>query len=196
VSVVFAFCKLGRVSLFLILVSVIAPTLAVLLLAWLVGGVAEWVLFYRTFVQKSAALSYPILFQDGAWYRYLVDFTLLSPCVLALALGSLFQVREESKPDIFWALFIGVSYVAMSSVPYGMSLRFAAYWDLPLRWLAVSQVIQLTRRIGKERPVFISVTVLAAVVAIDLFQYWRYFVHGQIYDPVSFQLLRASRLIK
>ena len=32
--------------------------------------------------------------------------------------------------------------------------------------------------------------------AIDLFQYWRYFVHGQIYDPVSFQLLRASRLIK
>jgi hypothetical protein len=196
VSVVFAFCKLGQVSLHLILVSVIAPTLAALLLAWLVGGVTEWISFYRAFMQKSAALSYVILVQDGAWYRYLVDFMLLSPCVLALALGSLFRIREESKPDIFWALFLGVSYISMSSVPYGMSLRFAAYWDLPIRWLAVSQVLQLTRRIGKERSVFLLIAVLAALIAIDLFQYWRYFVHGQIYDPVSFQLLRASKLVK
>ena len=193
VSVVFAFRKL---SFLLILVSVIAPMLAVLLLAGLVGGVAEWISFYRAFAQKSAALSYVILYQDGAWYRYLVDFTLLSPCIVVLAVGSLFRIRQESKPDIFWALFLGVSYVTMSSVPYGMSLRFAAYWDVPLRWLAVSQVIHLTRRIGKERPLFISVTILAILIAIDLFQYWRYFVHGQIYDPVSFQLLRASKLVK
>jgi hypothetical protein len=32
--------------------------------------------------------------------------------------------------------------------------------------------------------------------AVDLFQYWRYFMHGEIYDPVSFQLLHAAKLIK
>ena len=32
--------------------------------------------------------------------------------------------------------------------------------------------------------------------AKDLFEYWRHFVHGGIYDPVTFELLRASKLIK
>jgi hypothetical protein len=196
VIVLFAALKLGRVSLPLVLATVIAPALAVLVLASLVGGIGEWISFYREYMQKSAALPYVILFQDGAWYRYLVDLTLLSPCVVAFAFSSVFQLRQESKVDVFWAIFLGASYIVMSMVPYGMSLRFAAYWDLPLRWLAVSQVIRFADRFRKEKSVLILVTVSMALVAIDLFQYWRYFVDGQIYDPVSFQLLRASHLIK
>ena len=33
--------------------------IAVLTLAALVGGLGEWIWFYRMFVQKSATLSYP-----------------------------------------------------------------------------------------------------------------------------------------
>ena len=196
VSIVFASFKLGRGSVFLFVVSFLAPALAVLTLAALVGGIGEWISFYRMFVQKSAALSYPILFQDGAWYRYLIDFTLLSPLVTVLALGALFQIDRESRPDVFWALFLGASYGLMSAVPYGMSLRFAAYWDLPLRWLALSQVLQMAKKPPRIRPLFALAGVILILAAVDLFQYWRYFVHAQIYDPVSFQLLRASRLIK
>ncbi|HEX4662164.1 MAG TPA: hypothetical protein VH144_00960, partial [Candidatus Saccharimonadales bacterium] len=148
------------------------------------------------FESKSRTNPYSILAQDGAWFRYLVDFILVSPLIVAFALGAIFQLRRKDRADVFLAVFLALSFVGMSSISYGMSLRYAAYWDLPLRWLAVSQVIQLTRRFGKERAVFISVTILTILVVIDLFQYWRYFVHGQIYDPVSFQLLRASRLIK
>ena len=196
VMAAFAFYELGRLSLPLVLVSVIAPALAVMCLALLAGGVGEWIAFYRSFVQKSATLSYPIRFQDGPWYRYLVDFTLLSPCVVALALGALFQLRKESKPDIFWSLFLGVSFAAMSSVPYGMSLRFAAYWDFPLRWLAASQLLQVSRGFERRWALALLTCSILFLVSVDLFQYWRYFVHGAIYDPVTFQLLHASKLIK
>jgi 4-amino-4-deoxy-L-arabinose transferase-like glycosyltransferase len=196
VLVVFAICRLGRPSLALILMSAIAPALAVAVLAGLVGGVREWIAFYSMFIQKSRLLPYPIRFQDGAWYRYLVDFTLLSPCVVALVFGALFQLKKESKPEIFWSLFLGASFVVMSSVPYGMSLRFAAYWDFPLRWLAASQVLQLARKFPRIGPAIPRTVVILILAAIDLFQYWRYFVHGGIYDPVSFHLLHASKLIK
>jgi len=31
---------------------------------------------------------------------------------------------------------------------------------------------------------------------VDLFQYWRYFVHAGIYDPVTFKLIYASKLFQ
>jgi hypothetical protein len=196
VLVIFAVCKLGRASLALIIVTVLAPALAVLVLAGFAGGIREWIAFYSMFIQKSRLLPYPIRFQDGAWYRYLVDFTLLSPCIVALAIGRIFQLEKKSAPDIFWSVFLGVSFVVMSSVPYGMSLRFAAYWDFPLRWLAASQALQLARKFPRIGPVILETVVVLILGAVDLFQYWRYFVHGGIYDPVSFQLLHASKLIK
>jgi len=77
-----------------------------------------------------------------------------------------------------------------------MSPRFAVYWDVPLRWLAASQLLQLGPRFPRlKKPIMLFALVLV-LGAIDLFQYWRYFAHGGIYDPVSFQLLHAAKLIK
>jgi 4-amino-4-deoxy-L-arabinose transferase-like glycosyltransferase len=196
VLVIFAVCKLGRATLALIVVTAVAPALAVLVLAGFVGGIREWIAFYDMFIQKSRLLPYPIRFQDGAWYRYLIDFTLLSPCVVAFATGRIFQLERKSAPDIFWSIFLGISFVMMSSVPYGMSLRFAAYWDIPLRWLAASQISHLAGRFRRINPVFTATAVILILAVVDLFQYWRYFVNAGIYDPVSFQLLHASQLIK
>ncbi len=170
VSIVFALCKLGRLNWPLVFVSVIAPGLAVLFLAMLVGGVGEWISFYRAFVQKSATLSYAARLQDGAWYRYLVDFTLLSPLIIALAFGALFQIKKESKPDIFWSVFLGASFIAMSSIPHGMSLRFAAYWDVPLRWLAASQVLLLADRFPRIKTWTILIGLVLILTTVDLLQ--------------------------
>jgi len=196
VSIVFAVARFGRVGWPLVFVSLIGPATAILFLSMLLGGIGEWISFYRSFVAKSATLPYPIKFQDGAWYRYLVDFTLLSPAIVALFFGALFQLRKESKPDIFWAVFLGTSFIGMSSVPFGMSLRFAAYWDVPLRWLATSQLLLLRARFPRLKMPVVFCALMLFLGGLELFQYWRYFVHGAIYDPVSFELLHASKLIK
>ncbi len=196
VLIVSTLLKFNRANSALVLVTMLAPALAVTVLAVFVGGIDKWIAFYRMYVTKSELLAYPVRFQDGAWYRYLVDFMLLSPCIMILAIGRVFQLDAKSRPEIFWSIFLAFSFVAMSSVRYGMSLRFAAYWDLPLRWLAASQVLCLARRFPRINPVFIAAVVVFILMVLDLFQYWRYFMNGAIYDPVTSELLHASKLFK
>jgi hypothetical protein len=180
----------------LAVVSVASPLLAVLFLATLMGGLGEWIAFYRMFVAKSAGLPYAIQLQDGAWYRYMIDFALLSPCIVALAFGRIFQIQRTAKSDVFWALFLGFSFLTMASVRYGMNLRFATYWDEPLRWLAASQLILLTHRIFPRHAAVALAVAVVLVMTVDFSQYSRLFVRGRIYDPVSVQLLHASDLLK
>jgi len=186
----------GRRSFALPLVTFIAGALAVIILASLLGGLGEWITFYRMYATKSAGIPYVVQFQGGAWYRYLVDFTLLSPVIVVLVFGRIFNIDKESRADFFCALLLGFSFVAMSAVSGGMSLRFAAYWDFPLRWLAASQVLQLSGKLPRIKPFFGLAGLILILVAVDLFQYWRYFVHARIYDPVTFQLFYASGLFK
>jgi hypothetical protein len=187
--------RIGRPSFALLLVTFIAGALAVIILASLLGGLGEWITFYRMYA-KGFAGPYAVQFQGGAWYRYLVDFTLLSPCIVALMFGRIFEIDKESRPDFFWALFLGFSFLAMSTPSYGMSLRYAAYWDFPLRWLAASQVLQLSGKLPRIKPLFTVAGLILILAAVDLFQYWRYFIHAGIYDPVTFQLFYASELFK
>jgi hypothetical protein len=186
----------GRPSFSLLLVTFIAGALAVIILASLLGGLGEWITFYRMYTTKSADIPYVVQFQDGAWYRYLVDFTLLSPVIVALVFGRVFKIDKESRVDFYCALLLGFSFLAMSAVSGGMSLRFAAYWDFPLRWLAASQVLELSGKLRGIKPLFVLVGLILILAAVDLFQYWRYFVHAGIYDPVTFQLFYASKLFK
>ncbi len=79
---------------------------------------------------------------------------------------------------------------------FGLSLRFAAYWDEPLRWLAASQLILLAYRLVPRRAALGLAIAVVLCVAVDLSQYSRLFVRGGIYDPVSVQLLHASDLVK
>ena len=65
----FTVFKFNRVNLGLILVTILAPGLAITVLAALVGGIEEWIAFYKLYVTKSAALAYAVRLQDGAWYR-------------------------------------------------------------------------------------------------------------------------------
>jgi len=186
----------GPRSFALPLVTFIAGALAVIILASLLGGLGEWITFYRMYTTKSAGIPYVVQFQGGAWYRYLVDFTLLSPVIVALVFGRIFNIDKESRTDFFCALLLGFSFLAMSAVSGGMSLRFAAYWDFPLRWLAASKVLQLSGKLPRIKPFFGLAGLILILVAVDLFQYWRYFVHARIYDPVTFQLFYASGLFK
>lgn len=179
-----------------LIAAVAAGAAAVLVLCYYVGGVGQWITFYRNYGAKSAAIDYVIRFQDGPWYRYLVDFTVLSPLIVALVFGRIFNLGKESAIDLFWAVFLGFSLVFMSSIRLGMSLRFAAYWDEPLRWLAASQLgIWATRFSPRWRKSIVLAMVLL-LAAIDLGQYYRFFVKTDIYDPVSVHLLRASKLVK
>jgi hypothetical protein len=83
----------------------------------------------------------------------------------------------------------------MCNVKYGMNLRYANMWDMPLRFLAVSFLISLfgpTKRYGN----IILAVAVAAICAIELRQYIILAVQFPLYELVSEGLLRALRILK
>ena len=79
---------------------------------------------------------------------------------------------------------------------YGISLRYAAYWDLPLCWLACSQAIALRRRFAQVRPALVLGGCILLLSAVGLNQYVRFFVVGGVYDPVTAGLVWSSGMEK
>ena len=187
---------LGKVTPHLLIATVAGAAVAVLFLAALIGGLAEWARFYLMFEAKSRANLYSVFAQDGPWFRYLVDFTLVSPLLVVFAVGAIFQLRKTDRPAVFMATFLGLSFASMSVITYGMSLRYAAYWDIPLAWLACSQVLRLAGQVPKVRPTIIFGGLLLIVAACNVHEYDRFFIQGAIYDPVTAQLVKASNLVK
>jgi len=185
----------GTVTRELVIATILGPLLGVVVLIFLAGGIGIFMQSYQLSVGKNFQLQYAILTGDGPWYRYLVDLMLVSPIVLVLAIGSLFRLNRAMKPELFMTIFIGASYVVMCNVKYGMNLRYANMWDLPLRFLAFSQIVWLAPIAKKYAAGFAAICVFV-LAAIEFRQYLILAVHYPLYELISDDLLRALRILK
>jgi len=188
--------KFGTVTRELLLATVIGPALGVVLLGMLAGGAAPLVATYHLSVSKNYELKYAILTGDGPWYRYLVDLMLVSPFVLLLAIGSAFNLRRAKKQEWFCFLFIAASYLVMCNIKYGMNLRYANMWDLPLRVLAFSQLLVLIGFVAQQ---WRSIALFAAVGLTCAFEMRNYVVMAveyPLYELVSPELMRGLKILK
>ncbi|MEO6872642.1 MAG: phospholipid carrier-dependent glycosyltransferase [Chthoniobacterales bacterium] len=187
--------RFGEVSRELVLATVLGPLLGVIALIFLVGGIPTLLATYQLSVSKNYTLAYAILTGDGPWDRYLVDLLLVSPVVLLLAVGAIFRLDRRQKPELFLTVFVAATYLIMCNVKYGMNLRYANMWDLPLRVLALSQILHLATYITRYRAIAI-VAGVTALCAYELRQYVILFVQFPLYELVTEGLLRALHILK
>jgi 4-amino-4-deoxy-L-arabinose transferase-like glycosyltransferase len=186
---------LGTVTRELLLCMIAGPLLGVVILIFLAGGVEALIAVYQLSVGKNYQLAYAILTGDGPWHRYLVDLLLVNPLVLLLALGAVFRLNLTKKPEIFFTVFIATSYAIMCNVKYGMNLRYANMWDMPLCFLALTQIVSLADLFKRYRVVALSAFVLL-LCAVELHQCLILFVQYPLYELVSEGLLRALHILK
>ncbi len=99
------------------------------------------------------------------------------------------------KPELFLSVFIAASYLIMCNLKYGMNLRYANMWDMPLRVLAFSQLGALFGPIARYRRLLMSLSV-AAICAFELWQYVALAVQYPLYELVTDGLLRALHILK
>jgi len=187
--------RFGQTTRVLWLLSLVGALLGVAILVNLCGSLQTATRVYLLLTSKAAVLPYAVKTGDGPWYRYLVDLMLMSPVVLVLAIGRLFQLDRAKKAELFMALFVAATYLVMCNVRYGMNLRYANMWDLPLRFLAVCCLVDFAGRFGRWQNILFgsSVTLLAA---LDLNQYCVFFVKFGLYELVTEGLLRAVNILK
>jgi len=188
--------KFGTVTRELLLATVIGPVLGVVLLGMLAGGAGPLIATYQLSVTKNYELKYAILTGDGPWYRYLVDLMLVSPVVLLLAVGSIFNLTRLKKTEWLCLIFIAASYLVMCNIKYGMNLRYANMWDLPLRVLAFSQLLVLIGFIAQR---WRSIALFAAVgltCALEMRNYVVMAVEYPLYELVTPELMRGLKILK
>ncbi len=187
--------KWGTVTPKLLLCMIAGPLVGLTTLITLAGGTENFIHVYKLLVSKAQTLDYAIRTGDGPWYRYFVDYLLVSPIVLILAIGAAFSVVRESRPLQYLLAFMACSYVLMCNVKYGMNLRYTTIWDMPLRLLAFAQLADLTRRFGPRQPL-VLVTAVAALCAYELRQYLLFFHQHPLYELVTGGLLFALKILK
>ncbi len=187
--------QFGTVTRELVTATVLGPLLGVVALIFLAAGIDVFVQSYQLSVGKNFQLHYAILTGDGPWYRYLVDLLLVSPIVLILALGTLFRLNRTMKPELFMSIFIAASYLVMCNVKYGMNLRYANMWDLPLRFLALSQIVAFASLAKNYRGAIIAGAVVL-LAAIEFHQYIVLAVRYPLYELITHDLLQALQILK
>jgi 4-amino-4-deoxy-L-arabinose transferase-like glycosyltransferase len=185
----------GVVRRELLLCTVVGPLLGFVVLVFLAGGLEVLRTTYQLSVSKNYQLTYAILTGDGPWHRYLVDLLLVSPLILLLALGTAFRLDRSQKPELFLFVFIAASYLVMCNIKYGMNLRYANMWDMPLRLLAFGQIIAFCAPLKRHRTLILCGAV-GLVCAVELRQYIILFVQFPLYELVPEGLLRALHILK
>ncbi len=187
--------QFGAVTRELVVATMLGLLLGVVALVFLAGGIDMFLQTYQLSVGKNFQLRYAILTGDGPWDRYLVDLLLVSPVILILALGSIFRLDRTKKPELFMSIFIAASYLVMCNIKYGMNLRYANMWDMPLRFLALSALVSLTAPLRRCRPIVLGIAV-ALICVIELRQYIILAVQFPLYELVPEGLLRALHILK
>jgi 4-amino-4-deoxy-L-arabinose transferase-like glycosyltransferase len=185
----------GTATRELLLATVLGPMLGVVVLIFLAGGVDVLFGTYRLLISKNFQLPYAIKTGDGPWYRYLVDLLLVSPLILLLAIGAIFRLDRSKKPELFALIFLAGSYLVMCNLKYGMNLRYANMWDVPLRLLAVSALVAVVAPLGRRSQLVLGVA-LALLCAVEMRQYIILFVQYPLYELVTEGLLRALHILK
>src|SRR6202045_160853 len=187
--------QFGTVTRELVIATLLGPLLGVVVLVFLAGGIDVFVQSYQLSVGKNFQLPYAILTGDGPWYRYLVDLLLVSPIVLLLALATIFRLNRTMKPELFLSIFIAASYLVMCNVKYGMNLRYANMWDMPLRFLAFSKIVARASWVKSYRAAVIAAAVIF-LAAIEFHQYIILAVRYPLYELVTYDLLLALKILK
>ncbi len=188
--------KWGGITRRLVLTHIVGALLGGTILTALAGGPQECLAIYLLLKSKAQTMTYAIRTGDGPWFRYLVDLLCASPLTLLLAIGAIFHLSKDKKPLLYLTGFIGFSYLIMCNVKYGMNLRYTNMWDMPLRFLAFTQLATFARRVGRRESYALIAGVLA-LAAYDLRQYDILFVQFDVdYEMISANLLQALRILK
>jgi 4-amino-4-deoxy-L-arabinose transferase-like glycosyltransferase len=185
----------GSVTKELLVCTFVGPLFGVVVLIFLAGGIETLLTVYKLSVGKNYSLNYAIMTGDGPWHRYLVDLLLVSPVILLLAIGSVFRLNRAETAELYLAIFIAASYAIMCNVKYGMNLRYANMWDMPLRFLALSQLVAWGSLLRKYQPALIA-TAVVLICAFELRQYFILAVQHPLYELVTEGLLRGLNILK
>jgi 4-amino-4-deoxy-L-arabinose transferase-like glycosyltransferase len=177
---------------------VIAFLLYVSVSSWIVGGFDRFWKIYLYYGQSLGKAGYSLRFQQGPWFRYIVDFISLSPLTFLLAIiGMVMPISDERNRigrDIAMR-YAAVGFAVFSLLPLVTALplfnvRLVLFLDVLLRVLSVFGLLFIAGKIKSQRfrHAFIAFA-FVILIASDIHQYIQLFVTSGLDDPTTIELI-------
>jgi hypothetical protein len=140
-------------------------------------------------LSSPATNAYAIRYGSGPWFRYVVDFLLMSPSTTLLAasyLGVLavnLRSGEYDRRLVFLALIAACLIFEYSF--FTKNLRYAVVCELSIRVFAVSMVSEICRSSNAARSAILTAVAIAALCWLDWRGFDLYGVRYKTFDPVT-----------
>jgi 4-amino-4-deoxy-L-arabinose transferase-like glycosyltransferase len=175
----------------------IYPVFLLLLVYYFASGslfkITEVVKVVSTTVKDN---QYAILFGSGPWFRYIIDYILLSPWVAILSMGFIlsYLFSKDSDEKILYFLLVFIVLFFVLNI-FTKNIRYVMILDMPMRLFSV---FMLKKLFENKFPKYAFILITVLVISISVFDYINFFdlfIKEGIYDPVSFSLLRAKHII-
>jgi len=141
---------------------------------------------------------YAVLFCSGPWYRYIIDYLLLSPITTLLFTGYIGHILVSRKREwkiVYFLLYFIIVFIIFSSLKYSKVVRFVINLEMVMNLFSVFMLYDLFKQEDRKKQnnlVFISVI---AIFFVNYLNYLSLFCLNNIYDPITYWLLAAKKII-
>jgi len=177
---------------------VIAPCVALGVMIAIAGNLAGVIEFYQHLFSMQNEIPYAVNFQKGPWFKYIVDFLLVSPLIFIFGIIGMTAPIGNSRNRTgrtFCNVFSLVNLAVCSCVVI-MNIRHVYFLDVSLRALAVLGALHVATLCCQKWPQFLNQSIIWSIsililVGTDLHQYYKLFIEAKIYDPVTANLIQG-----
>ena len=182
-----------RASPWLFAPLIAAPLLYLGIEIAICGSVDNFFQTYRTYASLQHTLGYTVHYENGPWFRYLLDFFVIAPLVFIVAIVGFSNTAPES---IRHGRNLVLIYFASAVLFFGqmpvINVRLVLFADVFLRAAAAFGVAYLAGKFAGQWSRRVLYGGIALLVLTDIFQFYQLFMLGNIYSPTTFLLLRAE----
>ena len=172
-------------------VSLICPVLFSGLIYLSVYGWEQTIAIVNIIKEPSP---YSSLYGQGPWYRYLMDYMMVSPYILLLSIGFLGAFFASDTKDLRVLLLVLLAVYLLFT--YGLlskNLRYCLLLDIPIRFFAASMLLLMLNKAANYRYLFLIGIIF--LICFDLWQFHFYFIENQLYDTISYNFLAINHII-
>jgi 4-amino-4-deoxy-L-arabinose transferase-like glycosyltransferase len=163
---------------------------------WALGGWPYVFPTLKVILNSPAANPYAVLYGGGPWFRYLLDWMLLSPVTTLLGIGYIFSLairREKDELSGYWLLVLVLGLALLSL--FTKNARYLIFLETPIRLFAFFMLRDACRGLFKRHSSPALFLAVAFICVYDYSSFTGLFLGCGIYDPVSLNLLRARSII-
>ena len=160
------------------------------------GGTSSVITTLKIIINSPHLNDYAILYGSGPWFRYLIDFILLSPwtCILAIGFILHYIIASKWQEEVLYLILLSISLVLLFAF-LTKNVRYLIILDMPIRLFAVLMLNELTQRLFKNKSYLILVFTVIIISILDYSKFHYLFIQQDIYDPVTYLLLQTQHVV-